>query len=724
MNHSVEILMYVMSIFFIVAIALTTLLYFFVRKKYSYKKWTVEIIFMTAIVIISTLFKYLVFMYVSEGEVQASGWDGYALFIKSLYTTVGGLTWEGLADGGHEPLPFRLAYYASSIYAGVMTIIIISATASYEWYSRLSLIFGYEKDKNIYVFTAVNDEALEMAENIKKTKSNAKIVFAGASIDAFDRKDELCRKIMASGFLYWSYSKDKKHLKSIAKTLLLNNSNSDDYDKDFVIFAFDTVDHIPVEEDNLDVVFDDIKARIEQDKDDGLRIEYILLSKRNVNYQAYESANNRMKEAWEKTDKSQGVQYSERFVLDVWNEAQVSARRGVRKLMDVGMIDDIVSGEKGDIRVWSLGFGGVAEAITNEIFVATPGFVNGNARGYSVEVYDTDVEQVEGLFRFKHPTYAYCEVGETERVAIADKRKELGYSESMPCPVYTFNGVNCLGRDFSVMADSNDNGNHKNVLTPDVIVIATGDDYRNVSIANALIQDLVNENAHKKQYVMVNIFDDHNNNLISTFGNKFDENGILKINDKLTVIIVGNMSDTYDYASYVEYKKEGALKNWTYGSVDLTGIDGDINRVFSKKIDGETITDADLELIANDISILENKLKGINQEQVKDAMKKFYALDMWSKESNYSVVFVGKLYGKTRDSVSLNTMQEIFDWYYQMSQVEHDRWTRSHLSDGWVYKKQKNKKHKQHNCLIEFDKLDINTIAYDTLNVVWGEMKF
>ena len=244
MNHSVEILMYVMSIFFIVAIALTTLLYFFVRKKYSYKKWTVEIVFMTAIVLVSTLFKYLVFMYVSESEVLASGWDGYALFIKSLYTTVGGLTWEGLADGGHEPLPFRLAYYASSIYAGVMTIIIISATASYEWYSRLSLVFGYEKDKNIYVFTAVNDEALEMAENIKKTKSNAKIVFAGAGIDAFDRKDELCRKIMAGGFLYWSYSKDKNHLKSIAKTLLLNNANAGDYDKDFVIFAFDAVEHI------------------------------------------------------------------------------------------------------------------------------------------------------------------------------------------------------------------------------------------------------------------------------------------------------------------------------------------------------------------------------------------------------------------------------------------------------------------------------------------------
>ena len=347
-------------------------------------------------------------------------------------------------------------------------------------------VFGYEKDKNIYVFTAVNDEALEMAENIKKTKSNAKIVFAGAGIDAFDRKDELCRKIMAGGFLYWSYSKDKNHLKSIAKTLLLNNANAGDYDKDFVIFAFDAVEHIPVEEDNLDIVFDDIKARIEQGKDDGLRIEYILLSKRSVNYQAYESANNRMKEDWEKTDKSKGVQYSERFVLDVWNEAQVSARRGVRKLMDVGMIDDIVSGEKGDIRAWTLGFGGVAEAITNEIFVATPGFVNGKARGYSVEVYDLEVEQVEGLFRFKHPTYAYCEAGDAESVAINNKRKELGISELMPCPVYTFNGVNCLGKDFSVIASSSVNGDVKNLLSPDVIVVATGDDYRNVSIVNAL----------------------------------------------------------------------------------------------------------------------------------------------------------------------------------------------------------------------------------------------
>ncbi len=724
MNHSVEVLMYVMSVVFILAIVLTTLLYFWIRKKYSYKKWTVEIIFMTAIVLVSTLFKYLVFMYVSDTELQASGWDGYAVFIKSLYTTVGGLTWEGLADGGHEPLPFRLAYYASSIYAGVMTIVIISATASYEWYSRLSLIFGYEKNKNIYVFTAVNEEAIEMAENIKNTRPNAKIVFAGDTLESFDRKDELCRKIMANGFLYWSYSKDEKSPKSIAKALLLNNNNANDYDKDFVVFAFETDNHIPIEEDNLDVVFGDIKARIEAKKDDKLRIEYILLSKRNVNYQAYESENNKMREAWNNTEKANGVDYSERYVLNVWNEAQVAGRQGVRKLMDVGFMDDVVNGDKGDIRVWTLGFGGIAEAITKEIFVGTPGFMNGSARGYSVEVYDVNADQVEGIFRLQRPTYAFCDGNRTEEVAVSEKRAQLGVGKDMSCPVYTFNQVDCLSKDFSDIVGGTAEASEKGILTPDVILVATGDDYRNVSITNALLQSVVNANAVKNQYVLVNIFDDHNNSLISTFGKSFDENGVLRINDKLTVVIVGNMSNTYDYASYVDYKREGALKNWSYDNADLTDIDKEINDVFYKKCNGEQISDAEIEKIADNIIGIENTFRNIKKEQIDVAWKKFYSLDMWSKESNYNVVFLGKLYGKMYNQASPATKTEIFTWYYDMSKVEHDRWVRSHISDGWVYKANKNKACKQHNCIIEFEKLDKSTIVYDTLNIIWSRIKF
>ncbi|NCU32999.1 MAG: hypothetical protein EOM23_08740, partial [Candidatus Moranbacteria bacterium] len=112
-----------------------------------------------------------------------------------------------------------------------------------------------------------------------------KIVFAGNSLDSFNNKNELCKEVIAHSFLYWSYSNGGKCNKSLAKRLHLNNRNYDVYTRHFAIFAFASDKGIPKEEENSAQVFTDMELR--KNNPDKLRIEYFVLTKRDIYFEAY-----------------------------------------------------------------------------------------------------------------------------------------------------------------------------------------------------------------------------------------------------------------------------------------------------------------------------------------------------------------------------------------------------------------------------------------------------
>ena len=275
-HELVYVLGIIQGIFIVVLLwAATMAIYLWARKKWAHTKYAIEIIFVSFVVLAGAII--LLIGFYNKGD------DGAKTFFEAVYTTIGNVTFEGLT--GDLTGYCEVAFFGWAIYAGLTFLSIITAKTSYEAFSYVKLRMS-EEGKDVYVFSALTEETLLLAESIEKEKGteNCVIVFAGQSLEPFDRKDDLCREVMAKGYAYWSFSKGSK--KTIAKVLHLDNKNAKDYERRFVIFAFETKDHIPCEEENMELVFSDVEKRINE-KDD-LRIEYYILTKRNINFTAYD----------------------------------------------------------------------------------------------------------------------------------------------------------------------------------------------------------------------------------------------------------------------------------------------------------------------------------------------------------------------------------------------------------------------------------------------------
>ena len=272
--------------------ALTIKLYYVVRKRHADSKFLVEFFFILVAFLLNIGVKIAV-EFIADPPLDRSMWTWISKMLYATYSAFGTLGFGGLPYGvASMPGGYILAtfYYGSSIYVAFIMVAVISARVSYEFYSYFRLLFSCEHNRNIYVFTALTEESITFAESIKaecekKGEKEPVIVFGGPDLKAFERKDVLCRRVMADGFLYWSYSSEKKG--SIAKILHLNNRNKNNFDLKFMVFAFDSNKHIPEEEENLDVVIKDMNER--KSHPDRLFIEYVILTKRKINYQAYQS---------------------------------------------------------------------------------------------------------------------------------------------------------------------------------------------------------------------------------------------------------------------------------------------------------------------------------------------------------------------------------------------------------------------------------------------------
>ncbi|MBQ9370033.1 MAG: hypothetical protein IJU10_03055 [Clostridia bacterium] len=270
--------------------------------------------------------------------------------IRSIYAGVGNFTFEGV-DGLYDKsiaFGYQLCFYGSSLLTAIMFVSVIAATANYEIYSRFSLFFKrwrsklFHKKYDYYVFTALTKETILLAESIagkreetlgdgekptmtEEDQKNAVIIFAGPDLDSFDRKDELCRQVMANGFAYWSYNESEKSLTNVLKLNVHNGLDSwgnfykfikenentvkaggkakktDPRKKPgrLVICSFNAKNHVPMEEENMEFVFTDVKRHIKEIKEkhkekqikrilEASFIEYYVLSEREVNYQAYQ----------------------------------------------------------------------------------------------------------------------------------------------------------------------------------------------------------------------------------------------------------------------------------------------------------------------------------------------------------------------------------------------------------------------------------------------------
>lgn len=154
------------------------------------------------------------------------GWEGYEinlgiLIFKSLYSIIGGLQFEGIDDIAFNRFDwyncFLLPlYYILPIIVGLLTLAKLSQSLVYEYYCKIKWGFSVVLKKHrpeIYVFTSLTDESLQLARSTFKKNTKSTIIFYGNHIPAFDNHNLLCRRIRSYGWYYFTNSDGKKKYK-------------------------------------------------------------------------------------------------------------------------------------------------------------------------------------------------------------------------------------------------------------------------------------------------------------------------------------------------------------------------------------------------------------------------------------------------------------------------------------------------------------------------------
>ena len=893
----------------------TMALYFFIRKRHPSPKILIEILLSGGAFTIALVCKLVVVWKLNADLFTGGSWELIGFILTGVYATIGGLGFEGLPESVDALVNSFLSvvYTGSAIYAALVVVSLIGARASYELYSFFRL-FAPERHADIYVFTALNEESITLAESIdrdvkeenhaikeanraakktgssaRKKKRKAKIVFAGPSLDPFDRAEELCRRVMMNGFLYWSYAKPNRSTadvtrseqspgKSIARILHLNNHNINEIKRDFFVFAFDAVDHVPQEEDNLDAVLEDIEARraardvrrkkrsvvkavkradaaekafaeaenavkekeaeLRAKKDlskmeteqalsplkeaalaaktacheakqraeallrgwDDLRIEYFILTKRKINYQAYQTVIDRYTE--------KGAEFA---IIHLWNEAHEVAKNAVGKIMVNGFVDELSERKDKEgatgVYVWALGFGGTGEALANELFAETPGISKGCSRPFAMNIFDSNMAEAGEVFRAEHKHYLFLE-DPTWRDLVERANAESAEKKGFPAPVYGFHALRTPSEETGTTAKNELYEMKADILgesavAPDVIAISTGDDYRNITYANTITQWIVDkrglyrkklkdekkaaEAAGKEwtapkgpdegiRFVLVSIFDEDNNHLLSSYGcAEGQDPRVITVCDEgtpyLKIIIVNNLEDVYSFKGYKQNAKAAVLKNMTYDQLsrEENALSNPLIALSNALSVGGTYAEEGARFEAAVSEIMEKYraaygtrlaqgasgaektvVERVNalllesralarqaalehQEAVPDPTTAYNKLALWRRESNRGVVDAEPFYSKYFRKKAVELLdkyekpsdipaEEMFRWKEHAASVEHDRWVRLHLSDGWINAGRADAC-RHHDCITSYEDLKKEkayTIVYDVMNVLWA----
>ena len=455
--------------------------------------------------------------------------------------------------------------------------------------------------------------------------------------------------------------------------------------------------------------------------------------------------------------------------------------------------ENTLCGEK--MRVWSLGYGANAQAIVKNLYIHTTRMIpirqEQNAQpseskvryipnNFRAQVFSPDADTAGAFLSYENPfvIYLYDKKGEvlpksekeqTDKIhqifkAGAEKalnealdnaetkawaegflengriKANIWQIEELSPMIVEIHKESCVDFDFLKKLDSVTGEDHT-LERPQFIVIATGDDYQNIRLTNALVYDILREtNAEPstgatpapKQMLIVNLRDQKNADLfnskyIGTYSTHIDDGYTrINVNENLVIAIVG-MNDNLYSKNIIEYKKatyysynydiasslkdNNAIKNVLEDSVESSGEKslGLVSQYYTDnpiKLDQKKWDNA-INTIKEEI--YDNHKPGSKEE----ILKNWRSMSQWDKESNQSARLFLKVFEKERENNKTDP-----DAAIRYMLTEHQRWMRLHFVNGWVPGSKK-KEQKRHNCLLPFNMVGPFTFIYDLVNTLW-----
>ena len=754
-----------------IAYVLTMFAYFKARQKYSEAKYLVEILTVVFAVIFSVGVKLAINIVNSPDEFT----QGFSSFLHAVYSTIGGLTFEGLSDlSDIENGLIQCLYTASSLYAGIIVLSVITTKASYEIYCGIKLHFLSTKLKtnkkfaqktDLYIFTSATEDSLLLAESIKekyeteKKDRNCEIIFTG-ELGVYSKENNVHREIMADGFIFWSYVKkiDEEKESSILKKLSLYIDNCFYKAKcacpssRIHIFAFNNNEGLSgLESENSNIVFGEMNLLLKEFKKSKKKVfvDFYLLVDNDINYEVYKSKMDKVKEKYlsiakqleNESDDNKGLSDCSPFILHLINEADYSSKNFIKKRDELYTSllpnKNLFKGAP-TYRAMVIGFGQTGQTATMQAFINTSNVTNRVPDKFIADVFDVQSDNVGGLFLLRHPLVdGRIFSGDLRKVVKDDDKHSKNFKEKlnriyksiyseqeikafggdvsqdltlkMTFPIVNMYKTSCFGSEFMNYFDNI--AGAKIVPKYDLLIVSLGDDELNIAMANALLGDIRNELEYCKNTstfrdltVAINVRDKKNLSRID-WGEKED-----KLFDLVHVIKFGFAEDIYSFDSIVN--DQGAMMySYPYALLEQDSINDvymDLVKQHNKRVEENGYDDFDY------TNTLEQIFTHLNKNHdILDIRKNWTNGSLFDRESNNSVW----LFSATM-KVLCKDIKFTYDNMSWLVDIEHERWDRFHIANGWIFKEKKYKPYRQHDCIVPTEKLKDKFGKYDLVNAV------
>ena len=633
---------------------------------------------------------------------------------------------------------------------------------------------------------------IEAAEKHRAVRSSYAILFMGNELEAFDNKNELHREIMDRGYIYWSYGKmaDRERELSLLKKLHYTKKGCAKRDKGFnhnkMVHVFSLLNDenlYAAENHNSNFVFDDIQSllndyckgmsKFSKKKDDvdpiPTVVNYYLLTHGDINYEFYNTRLSSIIDEFFRLNCIENTQVADEkgnmvtkkqllmrnIQLHVLSEAKLTADDLVSrwqttyvktwdKASHENYRQSTLPGAGNVYRTAIFGFGKTGQYALKNIFTATSNVAQVGGKYVSsqfiADVYDISADKRSGEFAYAHPLFL-CKTDTVDHMPMTNEQliawgKEASNDalkyiydraaaspqkltreqvwDDMAFPIVDYHRVSCLRQDFMNKIDKSLGIFDKDSVHYNSFVVSMGNDEDNIVMANILIDDFKHEilltgKAHGAL----------DTEIITIFVHIRDEKNVHRLN--------WTPDDEKYFANHFRVVSFGCRENiWSYNNIVEDENATMYNYMYNIKSHAmEVERSGKGELSATEQSIMESIALDDGawyDIALTDVCRKDIWLDVapFARESNRSAFSFAINYAFVDEAGQREYCER----------VEHLRWNRFHMANGWVYaeydktEKAFRRHNKQHTCICPYDMLDKWTQAYDLVNVHVGQVLY
>ena len=786
--------------------------YFAVRKRNASSKYLVEVVTVLSVFGLSFLIK-LIILLINDHVGFADGFISVlqAVYFSIGGLAFDGVEMGVVGMSFINCLYSGTSLYAGAIFLSVITA--KASYDVYSGIRIFMLRFSKEFKQakvDLYFFNAVTEDTILLAKSINQhhkqelsRDKNAKpcvIIFTGENLETFDRSNQLHREIMAEGFYYWPYlSSENDCKKSVLKRFKLYIDNDFTVNKKAVsslgrihVFAFETNSALSgLESVNSAKIFEEIRALAhEYVTGEKVRsiVDFYILTDGAINYSLYTIA---VEKTVSELLKSENVTLTDAelekfkkfyFQLHVINEADISSKHltECRNRLFVSHFektgenlyvkDACIDGDR-VYRTMVLGFGRTGQCSLAEL-TAHVAYVyeDGKSSQFFADVYDPDMKQQAGIYSLAHPLCVGVNMGKSVEAVTKSHLSQASYNrisslygkseselkklcESMCFPVIAFHYLSAFDYEFIKNLNEeyvDEKGAKKtNKSRYNAIIIALGNDERNIKMANSLLFDIkrnstATKDKTKMQTIFVNIRSEANYDRIL-----WGESDLLNF-PNIKVIPFGNRQEIYSYGRIIDESEE-IVHNNAYNTLfkekneennnaqaDQSTSNGEENQMKSDNATSngeqkkektpiakikEALLKADKKIdYSSDVDKLLSKVTSYLENV---ATEEWLTLDIWRKQSNGAAKRLKPAYECYIKAGNKLTGDNI----YKLAAIEHERWCRFYIMNGWGYKKYTNEEknfyqsNNYHRCICPMQDLSVDTMLYDLGNIILSKEK-